>query len=132
MQQLEYHRSTGLFMARNVLFSLLTMSSFFMSCNVQDCHSIEDNYATYVEFVRVVRQAKGFAISEKVDLESDWMKEAEYYSCDGEVGFFIYTTKQGKTYIHEDLPLSLWEGFISASSHGSYYVRNIKGRYHAN
>lgn len=57
------------------------------------------------------------------------MEWAEYLSCEEETGFFIFETKRGKIYIHKGMPIEVWEEFISAKSKGSYYAKNIRGKY---
>ena len=34
-----------------------------------------------------------------------------------------------KNYIYQNLPIEVWQNFKNADSFGSYYVRNIKGKY---
>ena len=58
-------------------------------------------------------------------------KGASYYSCDGQTGYLIIETDK-QPYIHAGVPSSAWNGFKIASSFGSYFDHNIKGRYRLN
>lgn len=109
-----------------ILFILLIVIS--ASCQSKDCKELNTNFTSYDEAFNSVRNAD-FEIEEKINTyKSSWIDKAEYYSCDGQYGYFLLTTS-GKTYIHKDLPLSVWKSFKTAKSHGKYYNQNIKGRF---
>ncbi len=94
------------------------------------CNNIPYYFSSYEEATRTVRSKK-YKIKDILDpVDSDWIASAEFYSCDGKVGYFIYTTIKGsRDYIHEKLPYQLFLGFKNADSPGSYYRANIKKKY---
>lgn len=95
----------------------------------QNCNQIPFSFRSYDMAIRWVRNAE-FKISDRITTSnSSWMRGAEYHSCDGKTGFFIYSTVRRKTYIHKGVPVILWNGFKNASSFGSFYDLHIKGRY---
>ena len=99
-----------------------------MSCLGQDCSSIPSHFSSYNAAISFVRNAR-FKFSDDVNTSrSSWIRTASYYSCDGVVGYFIFSTDT-KEYIHSDVPMGLWRQFKKASSFGSFYDRNIKNRY---
>jgi len=49
------------------------------------------------------------------------------YDTDTQVMQVTFTS--GKTYTHEMVPEAEWDRFCAASSAGSYYGSNIRGRY---
>ena len=127
-----------------LLVSLLTISLLFLGChgsNAQvdglalnehsdDCNSL-GNFKSYDEAIAKVKDTK-FKVSESLDTDkSSWIRGASYYSCDGQTGYLIIETDK-HPYIHARVPLSAWNGFKIASSFGSYYDHNIKGRYRLN
>jgi hypothetical protein len=92
------------------------------------CLLLPASFSSYDEAKASVRGAS-FRIQDELSTDaSSWVRHAEYYSCDGLTGYFILTTDRG-SYMHQGLPLQVWEGFKQASSYGAYYNRNIKGRY---
>lgn len=108
----------------------LILISFILinSCTSQDCSKLPESFNSYSSAVSQVR-ASSFKIKEKINTEkSGWMKSAEFYSCDGVTGYFIFSAK-GRNYIHKGVPLSLWTEFKNADSFGSFYNSNIRGRY---
>ncbi len=95
----------------------------------QTCKDLPDNFSSYNQAIKAIRSF-GFKITDKLPYgKSSWIVNATYYSCDGETGYLVYSTDKGKEYIHEKVPLRVWREFKTASSSGSYYVSNIKGRY---
>lgn len=89
---------------------------------------MQTSFSSYSEAIDVI-ESTSFRIEENVTTRSsDWMDEANYYSCDGTTGYFIYST-EGREYLYDGVSLNVWQGFKDADSRGSYYVRMIKGRY---
>ena len=109
---------------------LLILFFFVLSgCTAQDCKDLPMVFDNYSEAKRVV-EASSFQYSDKLSrIDSEWISWAEFHSCDGKTGYFLYGTKKGSHYIHEGVPISKWEYFKQADSKGSYYSKNIKGRY---
>lgn len=122
---LHYYKSG--FKIKKILLLLLFT---FASCNNQNCSDINNKkFSSYSEAKQYV-QTFDFQHSEEENLQrSSWMKKANYYSCDGLVGYFTYETKNGKNYIYRNLPMEVWQGFKDADSPGRFYNQNIKGRF---
>ena len=103
----------------------------FISCTAdaqQSCEQIEEKYVDADRMVDLLKQTS-FNFSEQIDTsQSSWIKAASYYSCDGAVGFFVLRTSK-KVYLYKDVPKDLWSRFKQADSLGSFYNRQIKGRY---
>lgn len=92
------------------------------------CEQLPASFGSYNTALTQVHAAT-FPISENIDTyTSSWIRSARFRSCDGDSGFLIISTDQ-RDYIHLSVPMSLWEGFKNAQSYGSYYNRNLKGRY---
>lgn len=106
--------------------------AFFLvlvNCYRKNCEQLPETFETYKQAEEAIQRAK-YEYRDSIDLsESSWLAWAEYLSCDGKTGYFIYETKKGEVYIHQNLPVEIWQSFISATSKGSYYVKNIKNRY---
>lgn len=113
------------------LFILITSSILLTSCDKSDCENLGANFSSYNSAISTIRSTD-FSIEEKENTDSSWIDSIEYYSCDGETGFLIINTKRGQSYIHNGVPIAVWEEFKNASSFGSYYNSSIKGRYYFN
>ncbi len=110
------------------LMSLLLTGMLSSGCTAQSCAELPASFPDYDTAERLVLQAH-FPIDETVDTSrSSWIEGARYLSCDGKTGFLLLRAG-GRTYVHQDVPLEIWEGFKSAASLGSYYNRLLKGRY---
>ena len=100
-----------------------------LSCNSQDCNKLPAIYTSYSQGIELVKSSS-FKVKETANTSnSSWITSAKYYSCDGNTGYLIYTTNKDYEYIHQGVPVNIWEGFKNASSKGSYYNSNIKNRY---
>ncbi|AZI20733.1 KTSC domain-containing protein [Chryseobacterium taklimakanense] len=114
-------------------YSLLIFLLILFSCNQQkqnisDCSEIKTPFKSYSEAKNTVKSVD-FKFTDKVDTsKSSWIRSAKYYSCDGNAGYLVYTTDK-KEYIHQDVPIRVWEEFKNADSFGKYYNKNIKKRY---
>lgn len=103
----------------------------FLSCTAdaqQSCEELEEKYVDADGMVDLLDQTS-FSISEQFNTsQSSWIKSASYYSCDGAKGYFVLRTYK-KVYLYKDVPKDLWIRFKQADSLGSFYNRQIKGRY---
>ncbi len=115
-------------MKKTLCFVLLLL--VFTSCNNQNCTDTNNKkFSSYSEAKQYL-QTFDFQLGEEEYLQrSSWIKKANYYSCDGLVGYFTYETKNGKNYIYRNVPMKVWQGFKNANSPGSFYNANIKGRF---
>jgi hypothetical protein len=95
----------------------------------QPCAIQNGFYPTYQKAVSEIRNGDYEYSDSKNMTSSSWVKSAEFYSCDAVSGCLIITTKANRDYIHFGVPMDVWKMFKSASSYGSYYSRNLKGRY---
>ena len=106
-----------------ILFSLL-----FYSCKSQNCSVLPNEFTNYAEAKELIQKTK-FNLTENLNTDkSSWIKSGKYLSCDFKVGFFLYETEK-ETYIHQNVPIEIWNELKQASSIGSFYNRNIKHKY---
>ena len=74
---------------------ILSQSLFFISCSQKtSCDQLSNHFTTYDKAVVEIKSAH-FKIEESVNTsKSSWIKNASYYSCDGQQGFFILETSK--------------------------------------
>jgi hypothetical protein len=109
-------------------FIFFGLSFFFYSCSAQPCTNLQESFSSYNEAVSKIEKTK-FNLTDKVYTgKSSWIKNASFYSCNKQDGYFILVTFK-KSYIFQDLPFTIWSGFKNAESFGSYYNNFIRGRY---
>lgn len=95
----------------------------------QSCKDLPDKFYSYSQAINAIQNAIFKTTGNLPFGKSSWITSANFYSCDGYTGYLVYSTDKGKEYVHEKVPLRVWTEFKNASSSGSYYVSNIKGRY---
>ena len=107
------------------LFFLVLITTY--SCG-NNCEEISNSFDNYNQAKEVVLSSN-FKLAEDADVSgSSWISSAKYFSCDGLTGFFIIET-DNRTYIHQNMPYSVWENFKNANSKGSFYSKTIRGNY---
>lgn len=93
-----------------------------------NCSDLPAHYLSYEQALKLISSAH-YKFSDKCSTpQSSWIREAEYYSCDKQTGFFLFKTDK-QWYIHEGVPIAIWKGFKAANSHGSYYDHYIRKKY---
>ena len=114
-----------------ILNTIVAFSFIFISCKSQNCSLLTNEFESYDAAKAIIQKTK-FALTENLNTEkSSWIKSGTYFSCDLKVGYFLYKTEK-ETYIHQNMPIEIWNELKQASSIGSYYNHNIKHKYQLN
>lgn len=93
----------------------------------QNCIDLPVQFPNYSEAVNRIKHAS-FQIQDAANTsKSSWIREASYYSCDGQSGYFMLLTDK-KNYVFQGMPISIWQGFKGADSFGEYYHAHIRDR----
>jgi len=106
----------------------LTILFLFNTCFQPNCEQLPKSYDSYDGALSLIRSAEFQFKDEANTSKSSWIRGAKYYSCDGKTGYFILIT-DSKEYLHDGMPLDVWEGFKNAESYGKYYNDYIKHKY---
>lgn len=114
---------------KQVSFAIVFCFMLSFAGHGQSCNNLPDKFYSYSQAINAVQNAAFKSTDNLPYGKSSWIVSANYYSCDGYTGYLVYATDKGKEYVHEKVPLKIWTEFKTASSSGSYYVHNIKGRY---
>jgi len=102
---------------------------FVFGCKeLKPCKDLPTTFKSYKAALEIINSTE-FELSDSCDTsKSSWIKRASFYSCDEVVGYFILVTKNN-TYIHTEVPKSMWKRFKKDDSFGKYYNNNIKNKY---
>jgi hypothetical protein len=113
---------------RTLNFYLVFILTLFNACKKIDCAQLPNKYSNYSDAIYEIKSAS-FQVEDELNTsKSSWVRGASYYSCDGIVGYLIIQTDE-KEYIHQGVPIELWNEFKKANSYGQFYNYKIKGRY---
>lgn len=111
-----------------VFFSLIFFTINAFAQSHKSCEKLPASFPSYESAKQQIRGAQ-FKINETIDTrKSSWIRGLSYLSCDGKSGFMIMKT-DSKSYIHQYVPLEIWNELKNAESFGAYYNENIKHRY---
>jgi hypothetical protein len=67
-----------------------------------------------------------FEYTDKADLDSSWLKAAYYNTVNGDLAVEM---KNGQSYAYMGVPLDTFNSFARSFSAGSFYNRNIQGKF---
>ncbi|MCA2854238.1 MAG: KTSC domain-containing protein [Chitinophagaceae bacterium] len=114
---------------KQIFLTLTFLLLIGVSVKSQSCRQLPDKFYSYSQAIQEIKNTT-FKYTDNLPYgKSSWIINASFYSCDGSTGYLVYTTDKAMEYIHEKVPIRVWTEFKNASSSGSYYVQNIKGRY---
>ena len=70
---------------------------YISSCNKTNCEDLQLTFSSYDEATNAIRISSNKVKKSIISLKSSWINGAEYYSCDGIIGFFILKTNKQLT-----------------------------------
>ena len=107
----------------------LLFSVILFSCKQNS--ELPKQFSSYDEAVNKVENAN-FSIVEEAETEgkseNNFIESAKYYSNDNVNGFLILNFN-GKEYIFDEVPITVWNDFKSSDDMGKYYNQSIRGIY---
>ena len=111
------------------IFYLLIFCTINVSAQShKSCDRLPASFPNYESAMQQIKSAE-FKINETIDTrKSSWIRGLSYLSCDGKSGFMIIST-DSKSYIHQNVPIEIWDELKSAESFGTFYNENIRHRY---
>jgi KTSC domain len=113
---------------KTLLICMLLLSQ--LNINAQDCKGLPSRFSTTSEAINRVKNSHYVLIDKLPDAKTGNIVSANYYSCDGEVGYMVYVYgKRARSYIHTLVPKNIWLEFRNAASSEAYYDANIRDKY---
>ena len=107
---------------------LLLFSVILFSCKQNS--ELPKQFSSYDEAVNTVENAN-FSIVEEAETEgkseNNFIESAKYYSNDNVNGFLILNFN-GKEYIFDEVPITVWNDFKSSDDMGKHYNQFIRGK----
>jgi hypothetical protein len=99
-----------------------------IGCQTHECNDIPLKFISFEEANSTIKRTQ-FVFSDNINTsKSSWIRDANYYSCDNQTGYFLIKTDD-QEYIYINLPITIWNEFKASTSFGKYYNKNIKNKY---
>lgn len=109
-------------------FIALIFFGLYLNAQKSNCLDTSENWNSEKEVISGIENIN-FKTSESISLEkSSWMKSAHYYTCDDKFGHLIIKCER-KSFIHKNVPISVWQSLKVAKSVGRFYDHYIKDKY---
>ena len=114
---------------KKTLLLVFCVTSLLACKSKTDCSDLSGTYTTFEEARKDITKANYPVKHIQSTPESSWIKRIEFYSCNGKEGYLVIYTTRAEEYIHEHVPIVIWEEFSKSTSKGSYYNTNLVNRY---
>ncbi len=114
---------------KNLLLLFFCIISFNICLQAQACEDLPGKFDTYQAAITAIRSADFKYTDEMPEGSSPWIISAEYFSCDGNFGYFICSMGNGSVYIYESVPTTVWTEFKNADSKASFYEKHLKAKF---
>lgn len=110
------------------LLILLTSSGCSTSRNLES-GSHQESFSSYEEAINYVQTNEDLTHLTVDTGKSSWVQSADFYYYPGDTSGYAIFELSNRLYIHEGVPLEIWQGFTHADSFGTFYNQNLKGNY---
>ena len=115
-------------MKRIFLIIALIFSSLIVNATGTNCAQLSEAWKSKKKAVESI-ESTAFNVSDTaVPNYKSWLVSAHFYSCDGEIGYLIIKGNK-KTFLHQNVPMAVWQSLKNAKSMGGYYNFYIRNRY---
>jgi hypothetical protein len=113
----------------SIFFLWFLWMSGLYSCRTRDCNSIPETFSSYSEAINRIKNSS-FVLTDSIAIENNLlMTSAQFFSCDGMVGYFFYTKDKENEFFCKGVPIEVWTRFKKASMKDSFYYKNIYDKY---
>jgi hypothetical protein len=115
-------------MKKTFLLILLIFAGMYLNAQIDNCLHTTTSWKSEKEAIISI-ESSSFRKTETVyGDEASWLGSAHFYSCDQDFGFMIVKSAK-KSFVHQGVPVKVWEAFKSAKSKGGYYNFYIKNKF---
>jgi hypothetical protein len=115
-------------MKKTLVLIFLISLGIILNAQIDNCVHTNTNWKSEKEAIRTI-ESESFAKTEEIEGDIDsWMVSAHYYSCNEDFGFLI-VKGQKKSFVHQNVPVAIWQALKDARSKGGYYNFYIKNKF---
>lgn len=103
--------------------------NFDMEPEKTDCHKLHSPIDNPDSALITIQHAT-FRLHESMTISSYRVpNKVDYYSCDGEIGYFVAKEDSSTIVIYENIPIKIWEAFNTTNDPLYFYQEEIKKKY---
>ena len=115
-------------MARPALFVLLILLGIYLKAQEDNCSHLSSNWTSEKQAITQIEN-RTFKTNESISMsDSSRISSIQYCSCDDKFGFLLIKS-ENNTFLHKDVPASVWIALKNAKSNTGYYKYYIKNKY---
>ncbi|MCG8310215.1 MAG: KTSC domain-containing protein [Cytophagales bacterium] len=114
-------------MKKLALIVVLILIGMYLNAQEENCAQISQGWNSEEDAIEQVQNTI-FKTHETILPKDSWVKIAHFYSCDDEYGFVIVQSTD-TTFIHQNVPKTVWAALKEARSVSGFYNFYIKNIY---
>lgn len=113
------------------LIVALIFIGMYLNASEDNCSQTSHSWKSKKEAITQIENTT-FKTSESIRTPySSWMLSAHFYTCDDKFGFLLIKSEKNN-FLHEDVPVTVWNALKNAKSVAGYYNFYIKNKYKFN
>lgn len=115
------------FLLRLCLIIILFLNFTLVNGQQHDCSSLPSLNSEH-DAIEILRDTR-FNLVDTADVsQSSWIVSAKYLGCEGHNGYIILSARYSD-YLHQAVPLPLWDQFKMARDKDTFYMKALKNKY---
>lgn len=116
-----------------LIIALMVLPGLQLFAQQHECKELPMSWNSEKEAITKIENTL-FSIQEDVSPKGNsWMSAAHFYACEDHGGYLIVKGalkgKKEKSYVHQNVPVEIWNSFKKANSMGGFYHIYIKNYY---
>lgn len=115
-------------MKKLILLISLVITGLYSNAQEENCSGQSENWKSEKKVLAGIENIN-FNTNETLQPDGkSWMISANFYSCDDQYGYLVVKS-DNKTFVHHNVPISVWRSLKEAKSIGGFYNFYIKDYY---
>ena len=115
-------------MKRLPILIALIFAGLYLDAHEDGCSTIQEDWKSEKEAISYIESTIFLSSESLTPNEESWLTSAHFYTCNEETGYLIIKSNR-KTFIHQEVPVGIWNSLKEAKTIGGYYNFYIKNNY---
>ena len=115
-------------MEKFVFLIILFFAGLYLDAHEDGYDQIQGNWKSEKEAVKYIENNTFLSSESVIPDENSWMTSAHFYTYNQKSGYLIIKSKK-KTFVHQEVPIEIWNALKEAKTMGGYHNFYIKNYY---
>ena len=130
IQQYKYNNIKYNFTAvkKSTLLIIIFFAGLYLDASEDRCSLFQENWKSEKEAVKYIENTTFLSSESLTPNENSWVTSVRFYTCNEESGYLIIKSIN-KTFVHQEVPMDIWNALKKTRTTGGYYNFYIKNNY---